>query len=357
MADPKKIAWSQLRVGLVAIVAMIIAGALILLLTGNGNPFGGRFAVRTFMDDSAGMAEGASVRLNGVLAGKIKTVKLSGETDPKRLVEIGMEIESKFLTEIPQDSLAGISASNLLGDKYINITKGKSATHVTVNGELKSMQVTDIPQLVQTATSILNSFQTVVDRVNGLLAGIDAGQGNIGKLLKDDALYNRADDTVKDVNELVKKIKDSDGTISKLLYEKGLYEDIQRPVKRLDDMLAQLQAGQGSAGKLLTDDALYDDAKKSMADVRVMLDNLKAGKGSAGKLLNDDELATQLNLIATKLNTTIDRINAGQGTIGQLMVNPQLYDSLNGATREAQALVKDMRANPKKFLRIKLALF
>ena len=50
-------------------------------------------------------------------------------------------------------------------------------------------------------------------------------------------------------------------------------------------------------------------------------------------------------------------LNAGQGTVGQLMVNSSLYDSLNGATKEAQALIKDVRANPKKFLRIKLALF
>jgi phospholipid/cholesterol/gamma-HCH transport system substrate-binding protein len=38
-------------------------------------------------------------------------------------------------------------------------------------------------------------------------------------------------------------------------------------------------------------------------------------------------------------------------------VNPQLYESLNGATRELHELMKDFRANPKKFLRIKLALF
>ena len=62
-------------------------------------------------------------------------------------------------------------------------------------------------------------------------------------------------------------------------------------------------------------------------------------------------------LISQKVNTAIDKINSGQGTIGQLMVNPQLYDSMNGATRELNALIKDVRANPKKFLRIKLAIF
>ena len=63
------------------------------------------------------------------------------------------------------------------------------------------------------------------------------------------------------------------------------------------------------------------------------------------------------NELVAKFNGTIDKINSGQGTLGQLVVNPQLYDSLNGATREFQSLAKDMRANPKKFLTIRLTLF
>ena len=58
-----------------------------------------------------------------------------------------------------------------------------------------------------------------------------------------------------------------------------------------------------------------------------------------------------------KFNGTIDKMNSGQGTLGQFLVNPQLYESLTGATREFQSLAKDMRANPKKFLTIRLTLF
>jgi phospholipid/cholesterol/gamma-HCH transport system substrate-binding protein len=50
-------------------------------------------------------------------------------------------------------------------------------------------------------------------------------------------------------------------------------------------------------------------------------------------------------------------MTAGQGTLGQFLVNPELYQSLTETTREAQALAKDMRANPKKFLTIRLTLF
>jgi phospholipid/cholesterol/gamma-HCH transport system substrate-binding protein len=88
-----------------------------------------------------------------------------------------------------------------------------------------------------------------------------------------------------------------------------------------------------------------------------MLDELNAGRGTAGKLLKDDEVYRQLTAITQKVNVAIDKISAGQGTIGQLVVNPELYDSMTGTTRELTALLKDVHKDPKKFLRIKLALF
>ena len=358
MADPKKVGWAQLRVGIVAVASMVLAGVLIFLLTGNGNIFRGNFQLRTYMADSAGMAEGSSVRLNGILAGTLKKIRLSGQSNPNRTVEIEMNIQDAFLDDIPEDSIAGISASNLLGDKYINITKGKSSKHVEKNGELRSQAVQDIPQLVQQSSVILTQFQDVVGRVDSLLKDINDGKGNIGKLLKDDELYTRVDETAREVDQLVKDVRNSKGTINKLIYDPSLYDDIRKPILRLDQIVANLQNGQGSAGKLLNDnDVLYREAQQSLAEAHQIITDLHAGKGTAGKILNDDDLYRQLDLVAAKINLTVDKLNAGQGTIGQLMVNPQLYDSLNGATREAQQLVKDMRANPKKFLRIKLALF
>ncbi len=358
MASQQKVRWSQLRVGVLATVAMIIAAVLIFLLTqDNGGFFERKFHIRTYMDDSAGMAESAPVRLNGIPVGSIEQVKLSGSTDPHRVVEIDMSIQESYLDQIPEDSLAGISASNLLGDKYINITKGRHTQHVARGGELKSQDIQDIPQLMQQSAIILTQFQNIAGRVDGILSLVESGKGNIGKLIKDDELYNRVNATAGEVQKLVADVKNSNGTISKLLYDDGLYKDIRRPIQRLDDMLGQVQQGRGSVGKILKDEQLYNEANQAMADVRTMLDNLKAGKGTAGKILNDEELYKQVNLIVAKINVTVDKLNSGQGTLGQLVVNPQLYEGMNGVTREVQSLLKDMHANPKKFLRIKLALF
>jgi phospholipid/cholesterol/gamma-HCH transport system substrate-binding protein len=357
MASQKKVRWAQLRTGIVATVAMIIAAVLIFLLTGESPLFESEIHLRTYMEDSAGMTSNAPVRLNGILVGHIGSIVLSGSRDPKRTVQIDMVIPEKYLASIPDDSKAAISAANLLGDKYINITKGTHPKHAENGGEIQSLQTQDIPEIMAQSSALLGQLQTIVGRVDGLLSIVESGQGNIGKLIKDDSLYDRLNATAGEVEQLVKDVKNSNGTISHLLYDDTLYNDIRRPIQRLDDMLTDLQQAKGTAGKLIYDPQLYDEAKASITDAKQMLDNLNAGKGTAGKLLTDDQIYDQLNLIAQKVNTAIDKVNSGQGTIGQLLVNPQLYDSLNGATREMDLLVKDVRANPKKFLRIKLALF
>jgi phospholipid/cholesterol/gamma-HCH transport system substrate-binding protein len=357
MSTHAKVRWAQLRVGIAASVAMVIAAVLIFLLAGQSTFFEGDFHLKTFMEDSAGMAANTPVRLNGILAGHIGTVKLSGSRDRKKTVEIEMVIQERYLDQIPEDSKAAISAANLLGDKYINITRGTHPKHVNPGGEIDALETQDIPEIIAESSHLLEQFQTIVGRVDGLLAIVENGQGNIGKLINDDSLYDRLNATAGEVAQLVSDVKNSNGTIRHLLYDDTLYQDIRKPIQRLDDMLAQVQQAKGSAGKLIYDPQLYDEARLSITEAKTLLENLNKGKGTAGKLLNDDQIYTQLNQIAGKVNTAIDKINSGQGTIGQLMVNPQLYDSLNGTSRELTGLLKDIRTTPKKFLTIRLVLF
>jgi phospholipid/cholesterol/gamma-HCH transport system substrate-binding protein len=338
-------------------VAMIITGALIMLLTSQSNFLQGEFELHTYMLDSAGMADNANVRLNGIFIGHINKVSLSGSHDPKKTVKIDMKIQERFLNQIPVDSKASINSSNLLGDKFINIAKGTSTQHVDRGGNIESQPTQDIPELLAQASGLLGQFQTILTKVDTLLAVVESGQGNLGKLIRDDTLYERLNATAGEVEQLVSDVKNAKGTLSHLLYDDTLYNDIRRPIQRLDDMLAQVQQAKGSAGKLLYDPALYDEARASITDAKKMLDELNAGRGTAGKLLKDDEVYRQVTEITQKLNTAIDKISAGQGTLGQLVVNPQLYDSMNGATRELTALLVDVHKDPKKFLRIKLALF
>ncbi|MBZ5581047.1 MAG: MlaD family protein [Acidobacteriia bacterium] len=357
MPDRAKIRWSQLKIGAIGLGGFIILFVLVFLLTSSKGLFRRNIELRTFMDDASGIAEGTPVRLNGIVIGYLDRVRLSGSRNPKRTVEFDMKVQRKFEQEIPMDSVVGISAANLLGDKFLNITKGRNPQHVQDGAELPSAQVQDIPELMAQSANLLQSFQTIVNRVDALLAGVEAGKGNIGKLLKDEELYNRLNGIASEGQRLLTDVRNGNGTISKLLYDDALYQEMRAPLKRVDAMLADLQAGQGTAGKLLKDPALYDEGRQTIAEIRTLVAGINAGQGTAGKLMKDEQLYNRLQELTAKLNTIVDKINSGQGTLGQIMVNPALYESLTGATREFQSLAKDIRANPKKFLTIRLTLF
>ena len=357
MPDRSKIRWSQLKVGLVALAAIAIAVTLIFLMTSSKGLLRHNVPLRTYMDDASAMQEGTPVRLNGITIGYVDRLHLTNSPDPKRAVEFTLMVDEDSLKDIPVDSHTGIAASNLLGDKFINITKGLSQQRVRAGDELPSLQAQDIPQLMSQMAGLLQSFQGIVGRVDGLLEGVDEGKGNLGLFLKDRELYDRLNGIASQGQQLLTDVRTGHGTLSRLIYDDSLYEQFQGPLRRLDSILTALDTGKGTAGKVLKDPALFDEAAQTLTQLQGLVTDLNSGKGTAGKLLKDERLHERASELVAKLDIAINKINAGQGTIGQLMVNPQLYDELGGATHEFQALAKDIRTNPKKFLRIKLGLF
>jgi len=357
MAIQNRATWARLKVGILAIFAMTILAVLIFLITGQTNIFESQVVIYTYMADAAALTTGAPVNLDGIPIGKVKTIRLSGSKDPMRLVRIDMQIPEHELKDIPSDSLASISSANVLGTKYINIKSGKSTTAVGPDQEVPSVNTGEIQDLVQQGFGVLNSLQDTVQRVDKIVGLVEAGKGSIGRLLVDETLYNHFLQIVDEAKQLVDTLNSDQGTFGKLIKDPELYNNFRETLARVDSMVQQLQDGQGTAGKLLKDPALYNEAQDTVKGLHQLVDDLNAGKGTAGQLLKSEDLSNQLKASIAKIDSVIDKVNAGQGTIGQLLVNQQLYDNLNGATRQMHLLMQDFRANPKKFLRIKLAIF
>ncbi|MCC7342444.1 MAG: MCE family protein [Bryobacterales bacterium] len=357
MANKSKTRWAQLRVGIMAIVALVILGTLIFLLTSGGSLFRNTVPLYTYMGDSGAMAQRSPVRLNGIVIGSVKSVSLSGDKTPGRAIRIELEVYEDMLKNIPVDSTAFISAENLLGTKFINITMGDSAETVKSGGEVKARQVEGFDEVVASSYDLLTSLKGILDRMDAIIAQVEKGEGSIGKFIVDPKFYDELTRTVVEVRQIAQAVGDGKGTVGKLLYDTEMYDRINKVVGNLDGVVLDLRAGKGTAGKLLTDDALYAETRASIAELKLLLTDLNQGKGTMGKLLKDDQIAKDLGLTLNKVNTTIDNINDGKGTIGQLMVNPQLYESLNGFSVELKDFMKDVRANPKKYLRVKLSIF
>ncbi len=340
-----------------AIAGLLLLAVLIFLLTGERRFFAEKVTIHTYLDDSAALTKGAPVRLNGILIGNVTSVGLSGETAPLRVIRVDMEVDRTMLPSIPVDSVASITAENVLGTKYINIKIGQSKTTVQPGGELASLDTREFDEVVASGYATMTALRGILKRVDAIVGDIEEGKGSIGKLLVDDELYSRLTGTVEEAQKVTAAISSGKGTIGRLLYDDRLYEEVRSSMARVDNMLEQIEQGQGTAGRFVKDPALYDEAKQAIAELRQLTADLNAGKGTAGKLLKDEALHNQIASTLRRVEHSIDQINTGQGTLGQLMVNPQMYESINGLTREMNDLMKDFRANPKKFLSVKLSLF
>ena len=358
MPSKNRVSLAQLKVGILGIVALACIALIIFLLTGNMKWFQSQVPLHVYTSDAAGLTPGSPVRINGIQAGSVDGVALSGETNPQRIIKIDFDVDGDMLKQIPVDSIASISSDNLLGStKFLQITKGTSKDAVRSGATLKAENTQQFDQLVAQGFSVLDSAQVILTKITSIVSQVESGSGTIGKLLVDQSLYNSLAATVNQVQLLTTTLNSKTGTFGHLINDNALYTQIQAVVDRIDKVMAGLQQGEGTAGALLKDKKVYNDLDKSINQLNTMLTNLNAGKGTAGQLLVSNKIGNDVSRTLGKVDLTLDKVNSGQGTIGQLLVNPALYDAATGTTEELHGLLKDFRANPKKFLSIKLHIF
>ena len=370
MADRSKVSWAQLKVGLLALAALIIVFVLVYLMAGSQGFFQSKTELYTFLADANSLAEGAPVTLSGVdIGGKVAKVENSRSGDPNRAVKVTLEVPLKFLSDIPADSKTEMASANLLGTYYINIKRGKSPQTVQSGAELASTQTAEMADLFRQSSQTLGTLQSVVDKLNVIADDIQSGKGSIGELLEDKKAYNdfiEIEEQVKQLSsDLHNTINSSDNSLGKFLHDNGaLYDDVHNGVASIDKSLDGINKivdgvnnGQGTLGQLVQNPAMYDDFRQILGDVHTLLADLQSGKGTAGKLISTDEFGDQIKTTMGKVDALLDKMNNGQGTMARLLNDPSLFEDLDSLTRESHALIKDFRANPKKFLRIKLGIF
>jgi phospholipid/cholesterol/gamma-HCH transport system substrate-binding protein len=355
-----KTKWSQLKVGLLAVGSLTILGFLVFLMSGIKPLFRSHVELYTYLNDSASIANGAPVTLNGIQIGKVSKVELSGDARAGRIVRVTLDVEEKYLPQIPSDSQATLAAANLLGTKFINVKKGKSPQIVMSGAELQSQESADLDDLFAQGNTTLAAANVILERLGALVTQVENGEGNLGKIIKDEKLYSNAVEILAEVQKLTadlnKILASSDNSVGKLLHDNGaMYDSVQASLTRVQSIVQGIDEGKGTVGKLLKSDQLSDDlhdvateTTKTLTDTRKLLAGIDTKSG---------ELNTAIQGSMARIDTLLDKINNGQGAISQLLNNPATAEDLDGVMRETQGLLKDFRANPKKFLHIKIGLF
>lgn len=354
----KNLAWAQLRVGILVLTGFTVLAIAIILIGGGISFFRPRYDLKTYLSSASGLKKGSLVWLAGIEAGNVYDVSITPSPDPNRAVEVIMRIDTNYRDSIREDSVASIGSIGLLGDKYIDISRGSAKTKVIpANGEVKGSETADIKRIIQNSNDLVANLGDFVDKLNRIIQKIDTGQGTIGKFINDPSLFDKVDRTVAEAANLLVELRTGQGSIGRLITDRELYDRLNQTLSRAQSVMAKVETGDGTLGKLVQDPAVFNRADTLLARLNVVAERIEKGEGLLGKISKDDALYVQLRESIAKFSALAERISQGEGTIGKLFVDPSLYTNLNNASAEVVKLLYDFRQDPKKYLRIKFGLF
>ena len=346
MPRTRSLAWSELKIGVLTIVSIVIAALLIFSLTGTKGFFWQRYPLKTRFPNVAGLAAGSPVRVAGVEVGSVTAIDLTGEQ-----VEVTFEVNTIYRSRITDRSVAKLGSVSLLGESAVDVTPSTQGTPIPEWGYVPAgralSQIADITEQASEG----------VEQIANLVQDISGGRGTVGKLMTDERLYTELRQFVATASELTRGIREGRGTVGKLLNDSKTADALDASLKNIEAMTEKINSGQGSLGKLLKDEAFAESLTGATANLRELTARLNRGEGTAGKLMTDVTLFNRLNSVTDRFDQLMAKLNDGQGTAGLLLKDKQLYENMNGAVTDLRSLVGDIKRDPKQYLNVKASIF
>ena len=229
MAQRRSLAWTELRVGILVIVSFVLLALAIFYIGGESGIFTKKYTVVVYFENANGLRNGAEVWLEGVTIGNVSSVRISRQTDPDKAIEAELRLDERYKNIIRTDSKVTIGTIGLLGDKTVSITRGTEAGKVVdEGGTLQGTEEGDIRKIVQGTNDFVANLQVLSDQVKRMADRVDRGEGTLGKLSKDEAVYNDFRDTIARFSALVTTIENGEGTAGKFIKDPTLYNTLNQ---------------------------------------------------------------------------------------------------------------------------------
>jgi phospholipid/cholesterol/gamma-HCH transport system substrate-binding protein len=197
------------RLGAFILATLAILAAGIFIIGSNEYLFKSTYQLKAQFGNVAGLAAGADVEVGGVHAGTVRSITLP--RNPNDKVTVLMELDKSTHEIIKSDSVASIETEGLLGNQYLSVSFGSAGKPDVRSGDtIASVPPLEMSALLKKASGILDSSQEAVENVteatahlSSISSKIDTGQGTVGALVNDKALYNNLESTTTGLRDTV----------------------------------------------------------------------------------------------------------------------------------------------------------
>lgn len=280
----------EVLVGFFMFIILIALGVFTIILS-RQNFLQKRYPVAVAFSEISGLREGDPVFLRGMKVGTVKSAMLDNS---HVIVRADLNVPVQFREGYKVE----VVASSMLGGKQLKIFEGP----------LNAVPLPEDTAIAGTTpTDVLEELGAAVAGIRQLTDKVSAGEGTLGKLIHDEAVYNNLQETLTHLRDVSAKLAKGEGTVGKLLHDETVYNDLKTTMSNLQDVSGRLANGEGTLGRLLSkDEQLYQDLSASIANIRLITDKIGSGEGTLGRLVNDDEIYVEARKLLGELRAAID---------------------------------------------------
>jgi phospholipid/cholesterol/gamma-HCH transport system substrate-binding protein len=286
-------------VGAFVFLALVIFVLGVMTLGGQQSLLNKGASIHAIFDEVSGLQPGGNVRYAGVKVGTVKAITLT--KDGK--VDVRMNIEKESLDIIKKDVKAKVGSDGFIGNKIVVLYGGSPAAPIVQDNHLvhteNSLNTEEMMETLQqnnkNILAITDNFKTISDQMI-------KGQGTVGKLLNDEALYRdlqtsmaslkiaaaNAQSMVSNVTAYTTRLTSNGSLANDLITDTVIFARLRSAVREIDGLsesanrvVVDLQAASRNLNQSMNDPAspvgLLLNDKETAADIRATIKNLQAG--------------------------------------------------------------------------------
>lgn len=321
------------------LVGLAIVGAIALIVVGTlwlkGKALGQEETELQARFREVGLlADGNPVKMRGVPVGKVVQIELEPDGDA---VLVTMRVHQGL--HFPKYPVVVLSPRSMFGDWQAEIyPRSAFPTYDYMESSdrhvLPGYTLPDITRLTTVADQIARNLAVLTDRFS--IAFTEETAMNIREAI----------DNIQDVSQKLTTLLDSQ----------------QKTVTEVGTNLAQTTESLGEAAAVAQRAFAQIDTSIGHGELKDMIGNVQRSTARV------DSLTASLVVTSRQLRSTLSnadsafgvvaevagKVHRGQGTLGQLVQDTTLYNQLVLTNEQLQALLADLKANPKKYINVKV---
>jgi phospholipid/cholesterol/gamma-HCH transport system substrate-binding protein len=301
----------------VAVVGVIVAGVLILMYATVGSLHGKTFTLFVETNEARGVIRGTEVWLNGQRGGLVKSVEFQPDAgDTTRQLLLRLAVLESAREQIRFDSRTQIrSGGSLISSPVIYVHSGTARARGVADGDtLQSEGPTD--------------FETATAKVAGAATEIPV--------------------IISDLKTLSSQLTKPDGPVASL---RDAAPQFRRVTTQASRVMSRLSSSAGTLGAAFADSVgVMNRARRALAGVDSLRDFLASGRASFGRFRRDTTLQRELASLRSDVANVRALATGTTGSFGRFRADSAYRQSLDGAFRQLDSLIADLRRHPMRYI-------